>query len=49
MKHHGLGDLNVKKENKRKQGICQIVALPFTLKKYFKAKEKTQIFHLAKI
>jgi hypothetical protein len=29
MKHHGLGDLNVAKENKRKQGMCQIVALPF--------------------
>jgi hypothetical protein len=49
MKHHRLGDLNVAKQNKRKQRMCQIVALPFTLKKYLKAKEETQIFHLAKI
>jgi hypothetical protein len=35
-----------------KQGVCHIVALPFTLKKYLKAKERrimeTQIFHHAK-
>jgi len=26
--------------NKTKQGVCHIVALPFTLKKYVKAKEE---------
>jgi hypothetical protein len=49
MKHDGLGYFNVAKLNKRKQGMCQIVALPFTLKKNLKAKEEIQIFHLAKI
>jgi hypothetical protein len=36
-----------------KQGVCHVVALPFTLKRYLKAKRrimKTQIiFHHAKI
>ncbi len=35
----------------QKQGVCHIVALPFTLKKYLKAKEelwKLKIFHHAK-
>jgi hypothetical protein len=34
-----------------KQGVCHIVALPFTLTKYLKGKRrimKTQIFHYAK-
>jgi hypothetical protein len=37
---------------RREQGVCHIVALPFTFKKYFNAKEelwKFQIFHHAKI
>jgi hypothetical protein len=28
------------KQNRTKQGVCHIVALPFTLKKYLKAKEE---------
>jgi hypothetical protein len=32
-----------------KQGVCDNVALPFTLKKYLKAKERRIIFHHAKI
>jgi len=28
------------KQLKAKQGVCHIVALPFTLRKYFKAKKK---------
>jgi hypothetical protein len=38
--------------SKTKQVVCHTMALPFTLKKYLKAKigiMKTQIFHHAKI
>ncbi len=41
---------NMKQPNK--QGMCHIVALPFTIKKYLQAKEEcseTQIFHHVKI
>jgi hypothetical protein len=48
MKHHGLRDLNVAKEKKRKQGMCQIVALPFTLKNILKQKKKLKYFTLQK-
>jgi hypothetical protein len=40
MKHDGLGDFNVAKLNKRKQGMCQIVALSVTLRKYLKSKRR---------
>jgi hypothetical protein len=30
----------LKKKKKKNKGVCHIVALPFTLKKYLKAKEE---------
>jgi hypothetical protein len=35
-----FGGLNVTKQNKTKQGMCHTMALPFTLKSIFKAKEE---------
>jgi hypothetical protein len=33
--------LGGKKNKKQKQGVCHTMALPFTLKKYLKAKEES--------
>jgi hypothetical protein len=40
MKGHGLRDLNVIKQNKTKQRVSHIVALPFTSKSISKQNEE---------
>jgi hypothetical protein len=51
MERHPEREASKTQRKKKKKGVCHIVALPFTLKKYGKAKSRiieTQIFHHAK-
>jgi hypothetical protein len=48
MKHHGLGSQCGKTKQKKTRDVSNC-GLAIYIKKYLKAKEQTQIFHLAKI